>query len=137
RLHAVGTRRHRHRLLFGSFAARALDRGAAVPDADVVSAFDRAEQRHAGQPARARIRPRGEPGIDLSRGRTRPDVDRIDRGLGGLCGASVARSAAMIELSPYLVLLLVGFLPNEIWRVLGVWIGRELPENSEFVVWVR
>ena len=29
----------------------------------------------------------------------------------------------MSELSPYLVLLLVGFLPNEIWRVLGVWIG--------------
>ena len=43
----------------------------------------------------------------------------------------------MIELSPYLVLLLVGFLPNEIWRVLGVWIGGGLPENSEFVVWVR
>jgi branched-subunit amino acid transport protein AzlD len=43
----------------------------------------------------------------------------------------------MIELSPYLVLLLVGFLPNEIWRVLGVWIGRSLPEDSEFVVWVR
>jgi Branched-chain amino acid transport protein (AzlD) len=43
----------------------------------------------------------------------------------------------MSELSPYLVLLLVGFLPNEIWRVLGVWIGGGLPENSEFVVWVR
>ena len=43
----------------------------------------------------------------------------------------------MIELSPYLVLLVVGFLPNEIWRVLGVWIGRSLPDDSEFVVWVR
>jgi hypothetical protein len=43
----------------------------------------------------------------------------------------------MIELSPYLVLVLVGFLPNEIWRVLGVWIGRGLPEDSEFIVWVR
>jgi len=43
----------------------------------------------------------------------------------------------MIELSPYLALLLVGFLPNEIWRVLGVWVGGGLPENSEFVVWVR
>ena len=31
----------------------------------------------------------------------------------------------MSELSPYLVLLLVGFLPNEIWRVLGVWIGGD------------
>src|SRR5262249_57300212 len=115
----------------------ALDRGAPVPHSDVVSALDRAEQRHAGQPARARVRLGGEPGLDLSAGGTRPDVDRIDRGLGGLCGASVARSAAMIELSPYLVLLLVGFLPNEIWRVLGVWVGGGLPENSEFVVWVR
>jgi len=43
----------------------------------------------------------------------------------------------MMELSPYLVLLVVGFLPNEIWRVLGVWIGRSLPDDSEFVVWVR
>ena len=43
----------------------------------------------------------------------------------------------MSELSPYLVLLLVGFLPNEIWRVLGVWIGGGLADDSEFVVWVR
>jgi hypothetical protein len=43
----------------------------------------------------------------------------------------------MSELSPYLVLLLVGFLPNEIWRVLGVWIGGGLAEDSEFIVWVR
>ena len=43
----------------------------------------------------------------------------------------------MSELSPYLVLLLVGFLPNEVWRVLGVWIGGGLSEDSEFVVWVR
>src|SRR5215831_7999182 len=37
----------------------------------------------------------------------------------------------------YLALLLVGFLPNEIWRVLGVWIGGSLPDDSELVVWVR
>src|SRR5215467_12518138 len=37
----------------------------------------------------------------------------------------------------YLVLLLVGFLPNEIWRVLGVWIGGGLRHDSEFAVWVR
>jgi len=43
----------------------------------------------------------------------------------------------MSELSPYLVLLLVGFLPNEIWRVLGVWIGGGLAQDSEFIVWVR
>lgn len=41
------------------------------------------------------------------------------------------------ELSPYLVLILVGFLPNEFWRALGVMLGRGLPEDSEIIVWVR
>jgi hypothetical protein len=35
------------------------------------------------------------------------------------------------------VLLVAGFLPNEIWRVLGLWIGGGLDENSEILVWVR
>jgi hypothetical protein len=39
--------------------------------------------------------------------------------------------------APYLVLLLVGFLPNEIWRLLGVVLGRGLDEESELVIWVR
>jgi hypothetical protein len=29
-----------------------------------------------------------------------------------------------LELSPYLVLILVGFLPNEIWRALGLVVAR-------------
>jgi len=41
------------------------------------------------------------------------------------------------ELSPYLVLILVGFLPNEFWRVLGVMVGGGLAEDSEIIVWVR
>ena len=41
------------------------------------------------------------------------------------------------ELSPYLVLILVGFLPNEIWRVLGLVVGRGLDEDSEVIIWVR
>ncbi len=41
------------------------------------------------------------------------------------------------ELSPYLVLVLVGFLPTEIWRVLGVVVARGIDEDSELVVWVR
>jgi Branched-chain amino acid transport protein (AzlD) len=41
------------------------------------------------------------------------------------------------DLASYLVLLLVGFLPNEVWRVLGVVIGRGLDEKSEFMIWVR
>jgi hypothetical protein len=40
-------------------------------------------------------------------------------------------------LYPYLILLLVGFLPNEVWRVLGIVVARGLDENSEWVTWVR
>lgn len=35
------------------------------------------------------------------------------------------------------VLLLAGFLPNEIWRMIGLWLGAGLDEGSEFLVWVR
>ena len=41
------------------------------------------------------------------------------------------------ELASYLVLILVGFLPNEVWRALGLVVGRGLDEDSEVVVWVR
>ena len=37
----------------------------------------------------------------------------------------------------YLVLMLVGFLPNDVWRLLGVVVGRGLDEESELLVWVR
>jgi len=46
-------------------------------------------------------------------------------------------SAATTELWPYLLLILVGFLPNEIWRVLGLVLARGLSEDSEIVVWSR
>jgi len=42
-----------------------------------------------------------------------------------------------VELSPYLVLILVGFLPNEIWRAFGLVLARGLNEDSEIVVWSR
>jgi branched-subunit amino acid transport protein AzlD len=41
------------------------------------------------------------------------------------------------ELGAYLALVLVGFLPNEVWRWLGVVFARGLDEDSEIVVWVR
>jgi hypothetical protein len=37
----------------------------------------------------------------------------------------------------YLVLLLVGFLPADIWRLLGVLAARGIDEESEILVWVR
>src|SRR5687768_12767819 len=46
-------------------------------------------------------------------------------------------SATMAEIGPYLALILVGFLPNEFWRVLGLVLVRGLDENSEVIVWVR
>ena len=42
-----------------------------------------------------------------------------------------------IDWQGYLVLILVGFLPNEIWRLLGVVLARGLDEDSEILVWVR
>ena len=45
--------------------------------------------------------------------------------------------SALSELSPYLVLILVGFLPTEIWRMLGLVVARGLDQETELVVWVR
>lgn len=41
------------------------------------------------------------------------------------------------DLNPYLALVLVGFLPNEVWRWLGVFFSHGLDEGSEILVWVR
>ena len=41
------------------------------------------------------------------------------------------------DLWPYVVLILVGFLPNEIWRWLGFAVARGIDEGSEILVWVR
>ena len=40
-------------------------------------------------------------------------------------------------MEPYLALLLIGFLPSEIWRWLGIVLGRGLDEDSEIILWVR
>jgi len=41
------------------------------------------------------------------------------------------------DLTPYIALILVGFLPSEIWRWLALVVGRGLDEASEILVWVR
>ncbi len=38
---------------------------------------------------------------------------------------------------PWLLLIAAGFLPNEVWRMLGVVAARGLDENSEIIIWVR
>lgn len=36
-----------------------------------------------------------------------------------------------------LILVVAGFLPNEVWRMLGLWLGGGVDEGSEVLVWVR
>jgi hypothetical protein len=38
---------------------------------------------------------------------------------------------------PYLLLIFVGFLPNEAWRMLGIVASHGIDEDSELIVWVR
>jgi hypothetical protein len=44
---------------------------------------------------------------------------------------------AVAPLWPYLVLIMVGFLPSEIWRALAVVLSRGMRDDSEILVWVR
>jgi branched-subunit amino acid transport protein len=39
--------------------------------------------------------------------------------------------------SALLVLVIASFLPNEVWRMLGLWLGGGVDEGSEILVWVR
>jgi hypothetical protein len=45
--------------------------------------------------------------------------------------------SAFAELYPYLILIVVGFLPNEVWRMIGLVVSRGIDETSEVLVWVR
>jgi branched-subunit amino acid transport protein len=36
-----------------------------------------------------------------------------------------------------LVLLLAGVIPNQIWRMLGLWLGSGLDEGSDLLTWVK
>jgi hypothetical protein len=46
-------------------------------------------------------------------------------------------TALLGPLWPYLLVIVVGFLPSEVWRVLGVLLSHGLDERSELLVWVR
>ena len=41
------------------------------------------------------------------------------------------------ELHAYVLLVLVGFLPNEIWRMLGLVFAHGIDEESELFTWTR
>src|SRR5260370_35640542 len=46
-------------------------------------------------------------------------------------------SDCMGDWNALLVLLIAGFLPNEVWRMIGLWLGGGVDEGSELLVWVR
>ena len=46
-------------------------------------------------------------------------------------------SALVGPLWPYLLVIVVGFLPSEVWLVLGVLLSHGLDERSEILVWIR
>ena len=46
-------------------------------------------------------------------------------------------SALLGDLAPYAMLILVGFLPNELWRMLGVVLARGVNEDSQIIVLAR
>ena len=50
---------------------------------------------------------------------------------------SAERRAMSFGMEPYLALILLGFLPSEVWRWLGIVLGRGLDEDSEIILWVR
>ena len=45
--------------------------------------------------------------------------------------------SALGGLAPYIVLIVVGFLPNEVWRLVGLAISHGIDDDSEWLVWVR
>ena len=45
--------------------------------------------------------------------------------------------SALGEWAPYAMLILVGYLPNEAWRALGVVLARGLNEDSQVIVFAR
>ena len=45
--------------------------------------------------------------------------------------------SALGPYAPYALLILVGFLPNAVWRMLGVALSRGLDEGSEIIVFAR
>ena len=45
--------------------------------------------------------------------------------------------SALGEWAPYAMLILVGFLPNDAWRLLGVVLARGLDEDSQIIVFAR
>ena len=74
------------------------------------------------------------PLLDNSRRQSRSDVDGSGRRHACLSRASHTRgydmSTLLTELSALFLMVLVGYLPNEVWRVFGLVVARGLNEDS-------
>src|SRR5262252_2294268 len=132
-LHERGAGGNVGRLLPRHLAAAALDRGAALPHAHILPDLDHAQlPAHVGL-AGARARAAHGRVADGTRSALDRDRSRIAR----LRHPPPARGAQMSELHAYALLVLVGFLPSEIWRVLGLVAARGIADESELFMWVR
>src|SRR5581483_6336998 len=141
RLHGDRGERGLRRLLSCRRLADSVRRCAPLHHAAIVSRLYRAQRTRDGRSAGLRARARGRPDPHHHPCRPRPDVDRRDRRHAGLWRPPHPRgdavSATTSELWPYLALVLVGFLPNEVWRLLGLVLARGLNEDSQLVVLAR
>ena len=50
---------------------------------------------------------------------------------------SATLHATLQDFGPVLALILFGFLPNEVWRLVGLMLVHGLDERSQIIVWVR
>src|SRR5258708_16282541 len=76
---------------------------------------------------------------DLAQWRRYPDQRRLGRHhrLWRSLVAELIMSGFLGDWHALVVLVIAGFLPNEIWRMLGLWLGGGVDEGSELLVWVR
>src|SRR6266540_3133006 len=134
--------RHHARLRPCRQSAAAVCSGDPAADAAGVFAFDRAQLPadigHIGAGAWDRA---VSAGVDAAHRRRYPDQRRHRRHHCVRRSLVAGESARMSEFfgSPHalLVLVLAGFLPNEVWRMAGLWFGAGVDEGSEVLVWVR
>jgi branched-subunit amino acid transport protein len=51
--------------------------------------------------------------------------------------AGTAMSAFFGDWHALVVLVVAGVIPNQIWRMLGLWLGSGLDEGSDLLMWVK
>ena len=96
--------------------------------ADVVALDARGSALSAGREDELRAR--------HSRQRLRGRHDRLWRAL--VAGGARMSFAQLIgDWHALVVLFVAGVVPNQIWRMLGLWFGGGIDEGSELLVWVR